>query len=142
MFLDAICERAPKQTTNAGAYCNIAWNYGLILFNRGFYWECHEVLETVWMNSAPNSREKHLVQAVIHLANACLKFRMERPMAAERLCRIAATSLQRARGGNDEERSADHAHKLMGLCPAELESLALNDFVKGRIIQITPNYAI
>lgn len=140
-FLHAICELAPAHTTDEAASANIAWNYGIILFNQGFYWECHEVLEKVWMNAAPNSREKHLVQAVIHLANACLKLRMERPSAAARLCRLAMTSLERARLGGDVEMMKNNAPRLMGLCLAELESLALSEIAEGKTVQTTIIYA-
>ena len=49
------------------------WCFGLYLFDSGYYWEAHEVLESVWHHSAPNSRERALVQAVIQIANAALK---------------------------------------------------------------------
>jgi predicted metal-dependent hydrolase len=66
-----------------------AWLYGIRLFNAGFYWEAHEVLEPVWLNASPNSRERYLVQAVIHLANGLLKETMGRPNARRRLAGLA-----------------------------------------------------
>ena len=59
---------------------------GVQFFERGFYWECHEVLEVVWMETRDPSAERDMVRAIIQLANARLKLRMERPRAAARLC--------------------------------------------------------
>jgi len=73
-----------------------AWLYGIRLFNCGFYWEAHEVLEPVWLNALPNSRERHLVQAVIHLANGLLKQAMGRPNARQRLAGLARSRLAEA----------------------------------------------
>ena len=73
-----------------------AWFYGIRLFNSGFYWEAHEVLEPVWLNARPNSRERHLVQAVIQLANGLLKEAMARPNARRRLAGLARRRLLEA----------------------------------------------
>lgn len=88
-FLQSVADRACAQTTNASARCNIAWRYGIRLFNAHYYWESHEVLETVWNRARPNSRERLLLQLVIHLANARLKQRMQRPAAVLRLQQMA-----------------------------------------------------
>ena len=48
------------------------------------------------MNALPNSRERYLLQAVIHIANACLKTRMARPAAVSRLQLLAIESVSRA----------------------------------------------
>jgi hypothetical protein len=79
---------------------NAAWLYGLRLLREGFYWEAHEVLEPVWMASAPNSAEKAMAQAVIQLANAALKLDMGKPKAAVRLAgMVEALASDAARGG-------------------------------------------
>lgn len=91
----AVKASMPGATVDATSADNAAWRYGLRLLNAGFYWEAHEVLEPVWLNAAPNSRERHLVQAVIHLANGLLKQAMGRPGARLRLaelCRSAFAS--------------------------------------------------
>ncbi len=62
-----------------------AWQYGLAFFENEFYWEAHEVLESVWMACPPNSAEKLYVQALIQQANAGLKRKMGRASAADRL---------------------------------------------------------
>jgi hypothetical protein len=94
----ALC---PETANDGNAPDNIAWHYGVRLFNEGYYWEAHEVLEEVWLRALPNSRERFLVQAVIHLANGALKCELGRMKAAERLAAMAEDCLQRAypRGG-------------------------------------------
>ena len=81
---------APAVTEPARWAENAAYRYSVRLFEAGFFWEAHEVWEPVWMRSPPNSRERALVQGLIQLANACLKLRMGRPQAAERLLDLAA----------------------------------------------------
>ena len=83
-------------TTDATAHDNIAWQYGIKLLNCGFFWEAHEVLESVWMNATPNSREQHLLQGVIHVANSALKVRMQRMKAAQRLSGLATVCIKRS----------------------------------------------
>ena len=84
-FLDHIKAAAPAETLDSNSTGNQAWLYGLRLIRHHYFWEAHEILETVWMRALPNSRERHLVQGVIHLANAALKLQMQRPEAASRL---------------------------------------------------------
>jgi hypothetical protein len=92
----ALC---PERTDDRNASGNIAWHYGIRLFNEGYYWETHEVLEEVWLRALPNSRERFLVQSVIHLANGALKRRLGRIRAAERLAVMAEGCLARAFAG-------------------------------------------
>ena len=66
-LLESIAHSASAVTDDASYRSNVAWLYGIRLFNNGFYWEAHEVLEAVWNNAAPNSREKHLVLSLIHI---------------------------------------------------------------------------
>jgi len=87
---------APAQTLSQGWQENVAWLYGVRLIGEGYYWEAHEVLETVWMNAAPNSREKALVQALIHGANARLKHQLGKINAATRLVALSAEACERA----------------------------------------------
>ena len=115
-FLDAVIAEAPAQTLHAETGRNPVWHYGLILIERGFFWEAHEVLEPVWMRAAPNSRERFLVQAVIHIANGALKLRMFRPQAARRLAGLADENLARAFEG--------HRGTLMGLDQARVANAA------------------
>ena len=66
-----------------------AWSVGVRCFEEGYFWEAHELWEPVWMACAPNSGERLLVQAVIQLANAGLKSRMDRDGAKTRLLQQA-----------------------------------------------------
>lgn len=92
----SVADRAPARTDPAAWRANEAWLYGFRLYGGGFFWEAHEVWEPVWMGAAPNSAERHLVQGLIQLANACLKLRMERKRAALRLVRDAGLRLAEA----------------------------------------------
>lgn len=98
------------------AESDTAWLYGIRLFNAGFFWEAHEVLEPVWLGAMPNSRERHLVQAIIHLANGLLKETMERPNARRRLAGLAR--------GRLFEAFPDGRGKLMGVDAAEALAMA------------------
>ena len=98
-LLETVAAKADAVTTDAAAGDNPAWRYGLRLFDEGYFWECHEVLETVWARAPQNSRERHLVQAVIQLANAALKQRDARAKAARRLIAIAGGLAERAYAG-------------------------------------------
>ncbi len=75
-----------------------AWEAGLHYFQAGYFWECHEVLEAVWM-ALPDGPEREVCQAVIQLANARLKLLMNRPKAALRLCEMVHGLLDK-HGGN------------------------------------------
>lgn len=92
-------ELAPDPDAVTRADRSVAWHYGLRLLANGFYWEAHEVLEPVWMQAEPNSRERFAVQAVIQIANAALKARLEKPRAARRLLVLASALLKRAASG-------------------------------------------
>jgi hypothetical protein len=70
-----------------------AWKAGLAFLHNGYFWEAHEALEPVWMQTPPNSPERHLVQAVIQIANASLKELMGKPNAVCRLCDIAESHI-------------------------------------------------
>ncbi len=75
-----------------------AMRIGLYYFHEGYFWECHEVLEAVWLALPDPSAERQMVQAVIQLANACLKLEMGKRRAAERLCDIVQGHLEKAAG--------------------------------------------
>ena len=60
--------------------------YGSRAFlQEGYFWEAHEMFESIWMACPPNAPEKLLVQSLIQDANAALKRRMGREQAAVRL---------------------------------------------------------
>ncbi|MDK3071671.1 DUF309 domain-containing protein [Sedimentitalea sp. JM2-8] len=99
--------------TGAEIANSAAWRAGRAFFEHGFYWEAHEALEPVWMATAPNSVERHAVQALIQTANAALKARMNRPNAVRRLCGMAETHLHACGSG---------VRDVMGLPLDDLES--------------------
>ncbi|MEX0343370.1 MAG: DUF309 domain-containing protein [Rhizobiaceae bacterium] len=96
MLLEQVAAQSLSPTSDLTWRENPAWLYGLRLLRNGYYWEAHEVFEAVWMNAVPNSRERHLVQGVIHLANAALKVRMDRVDASLRLCELAEECFRRS----------------------------------------------
>lgn len=59
--------------------------YGIDLFNEGYWWECHEVLEGLWHAAGIGSDAGHVLQAVIQCAAAHLKAFTDRPVGAMRL---------------------------------------------------------
>jgi len=59
--------------------------YGIDLFNGGFWWECHEALEGLWLVAGVHSEAGHALQAVIQCAAAHLKTVMGKPRGAMRL---------------------------------------------------------
>lgn len=62
-----------------------ALRHGLALNDAGFFWECHEILEAVWMAGPQGGRDRILLRACIQIANANLKSKMQRAAAAMRL---------------------------------------------------------
>jgi hypothetical protein len=62
-----------------------ALRHGLALNDAGFFWECHETLEAVWMAAPQGGRDRILLRACIQVANANLKSKMQRAAAAARL---------------------------------------------------------
>ena len=62
-----------------------ALRHGLALNDAGFFWECHEILEAMWMAAPQGGRDRILLRACIQIANANLKSKMQRAAAAARL---------------------------------------------------------
>jgi hypothetical protein len=90
---EALCETVRPEQPSGAVFASDAWRAGLQFFDTGYYWEAHEVWEAVWMALPDGSDEKRLVQGMIQLANACLKRRMQRPRAVQRLCEICGRQL-------------------------------------------------
>ena len=83
--------------TEAEMADSLAWQAGLAYRADGYYWECHEVLEALWL-VAPEGPLRSYLQAVIQMANAQLKEKMGRPKAARRLADIVCALLQDCSG--------------------------------------------
>jgi hypothetical protein len=107
--LDAIKALTPPRITVDSWRDAPAYAYGLHLHAHGYFWEAHEVWEAVWLATAPNSQERHLLAGLIQLANACLKLEMVQPKAALRLLQASQDHLAECRSG-----------ALLGLDPAAL----------------------
>jgi len=71
-----------------------ALRYGLALNDRGYFWESQEILQAVWAAAPQGGRERILLRACIHIANANLKLRMQRPLPAARLFGDALAELR------------------------------------------------
>lgn len=77
-----------------------AWRYGVDLYNRGFFWECHESLEALWLATDRTADPGRFVQGVILVAAACLNECRGAPAAADQARRgVAAIESVGARGG-------------------------------------------
>ncbi|HET7122756.1 MAG TPA: DUF309 domain-containing protein [Bradyrhizobium sp.] len=61
-----------------------ALRYGIALNDAGYFWESQEILEAVWAAAPQGGRERNLLRACIQIANANLRLRMHKPLAAAR----------------------------------------------------------
>ena len=59
--------------------------YGIDLFNEGYWWECHEVLEPLWLAAGIGTPAGHVLQAVIQCAASHLKTRTGQLRGGRRL---------------------------------------------------------
>jgi Domain of unknown function (DUF309) len=71
-----------------------ALRYGIMLNDRGYFWEAREILETVWAAAPQGGRERILLRACILIANANLRLRREKGGAAARLFGDALAELR------------------------------------------------
>ena len=62
-----------------------ALRYGIMLNDRGYFWESQEILEALWAAAPQGGRERILLRACILIATANLRLRMQKPHAAARL---------------------------------------------------------
>ena len=62
-----------------------ALRYGLMLNDRGYFWESQEILEAVWAAAPQGGRERILLRACILIATANLRLRMQKTHVATRL---------------------------------------------------------
>src|SRR5215468_6539092 len=80
-----------------------ALRYGMMLNDRGYFWEAQEVLEAVWAAAPQGGRERILLRACILVANGNLRLRMAKPgsagrMFSEALAELRALGLRKAVG--------------------------------------------
>jgi hypothetical protein len=112
-----------------------ALRYGIMLNDRGYFWESQEVLEAVWAAAPQGGRERILLRACILIASANLRLRMQKPHAAARFLGEALRELNAlARNGaaaGDGFADGFPAARLASLLRAKLErpQLAKVDWV-------------
>src|SRR5947208_13882163 len=71
-----------------------ALRYAIALNDAGYFWESQEILEAVWAAAPQGGRERILLRACIHIANANLRLRMQRLHSAARLFGDALAELR------------------------------------------------
>ena len=69
---------------------------GIALFNRGEFYECHEVLEAAWLDASGG--QKMFLQGVIQLAVAFFHLRRGNSAGSSRLMRAAVEKLSGCAG--------------------------------------------
>jgi hypothetical protein len=107
-----------------------ALRYGIMLNDRGYFWEAREILEAVWAAAPQNGRERILLRACILIANGNLRLRMEKPGSAgrlfgEALAELRALGLRKAVNSGDGFADGFPIDALAGLLKARMEKPAL-----------------
>lgn len=88
------------------------WLWAVDLFNDGYWWESHEALEGLWHAAGRTTPEAKFVQALVHLAAACLNRRRGHPAAVRRQAARAIRGLRAASAGM---RAGQDASPVMGI---------------------------
>ncbi|MBU1307674.1 MAG: DUF309 domain-containing protein [Alphaproteobacteria bacterium] len=96
-----------------------ALQWGIDLFNHGYYWEAHEAWEPMWLAAKGRVQDRTLFKALIMLAATGVKIREGKWLAATRHAGRAARSLRQLSPGADT-RLLD----LIGITPDALAGLA------------------
>jgi hypothetical protein len=77
---------------------NAEYLFGIDLYNHGYWWECHEVLEGLWRLTGHRGREAELLQGIIQAAAANLR---RHAGSAEGARRLAGEAARRLESGGD-----------------------------------------
>ncbi|NJO91974.1 MAG: DUF309 domain-containing protein [Chloroflexia bacterium] len=72
--------------------------YAVDLFNLGYYWEVHEVLEKLWMELGKKSDEGIFIQGLIQLSVALLKHSQDNHNGFKRLYEKALPKFKKQHG--------------------------------------------
>lgn len=77
-------QEAPPETTPAPIrdgdwQGSVAYVFGFRLFNEGYYWEAHEVWESLWHAHRRHGPEADILKALIKLSAAGVKVRERQP---------------------------------------------------------------
>lgn len=81
-----------------------AHDYGVDLFHHGYYWEAHEVWETLWHQVPRDTPLAWILQALIQGAARQIKCTQGFVAAAERLAASLGTLLERAAAAGGDPR--------------------------------------
>jgi hypothetical protein len=68
--------------------------YGIDLFNAGFWWEAHEVMEELWIQCGRTTQVARFLQGIIQVSAALLKYSISNPRGARRLKMRAQEKLE------------------------------------------------
>lgn len=98
------------------------WLWAIDLFNHGYWWECHEALEALWLAAGRTTRHARFVQSLVHLSAACLN---------DRRGHVEASRRQAARAVRGLRASRALGSRLMGVDPAELAESVVRAFSSG-----------
>jgi Domain of unknown function (DUF309) len=118
-----------------------ALRYGLMLNDRGYFWEAREILETVWAAAPQGGRERILLRACILIANANLRLRMEKGGSAARmfgdaLGELRALGQRKATAAGDGFADGFPIEALAATLKARLQRLWL---ARADWVALTPN---
>ena len=64
--------------------------WAIDLYNNGFWWECHEALESLWIEAGKRGPQALFFQAIIQAAAANIKWHLDNPSAARFLTEEAS----------------------------------------------------
>jgi hypothetical protein len=98
------------------------WLWAIDLFNHGYWWECHEVLEALWLAAGRTTPAARFVQSLVHLSAACLNDRRGHVEASRRQAARAVRGLRAARAP---------ISRVMGVDPSALASSVVRAFSGG-----------
>ncbi len=77
---------------------SVRYLYAIDLFNAGYYWEVHEVLEYLWKENGKTGQEAVFLKGIIQLAVALLKVKLGNLKGAVRLKEKALSNLNTQKG--------------------------------------------
>ncbi len=72
--------------------------YAIDLFNFGYWWEAHEVLEGLWMQAGRKTEQALFIQGIIQIAAALLKDSMKQKRGALSLFNKGLHKIKRQKG--------------------------------------------
>ena len=102
---------------------SIHYLYAIDLFNLGYWWEAHEVLEDLWIETGRHTPVATFIQGIIQISAALLKDSQSVARGARRLSAKGLSKIRRQTGvflGIRVERFAGHVEAYL-----EQKSLAL-----------------